>query len=52
MSDRLARTPSVASAVASSSMIVLHLDFCNFLSNKSVSFRDLPLLYDVIGGFK
>ena len=38
MSDRPARTPRVVLAVAS--------------HDTSVSFRDLPLLNDIIGGFK
>ena len=48
MSDRLARTPSVVLAVASSSHDSLSFRFLIL----SVSFGDLPLLYDVIGGFK
>ena len=43
-SDRLARTPRVVLAVASHDSKFFYLT--------SASSRDLPLLYDIIGGFK
>ena len=46
MIDTAARTPRVVLAVASHDSLTVFFDVT------SVSFRDLPLLYDISGGFK
>ena len=47
VSDRPARTPRVVSAVSSNDSLRVR-----FFYLKSVSLRDLLLLYDIIRGFK
>ena len=47
MSDAPARNPCVVSAVASHDSLAIR-----FYDLTSVSFRDLPLLYDIIECFK
>ena len=47
MSDRLALTLSVVLAVASHDCLTVRFFYLTIVSS-----RDLPLLYDTIGGFK